>query len=838
MRTLKSRILFNHMRLVGILAVAMIVTVYNSFVISRSISKILESNYISVRAAREMKDSLSRMNIASLEYLGTGSCCTDLELGRQEKRFDDAFALELKNLTEPGEAEIVESIRVDYARYHAALRSFLHSDHAVAADTARRTYQSILKPLFNGIVDQENKLATMNQEAMYRIDDDVRERASRAAWTSVALTIISIALAFQLSRVMVRRSLVPLKTLAEQAERIGSGSFDERITPERDDEIGVLARSLNSMVDQIRTRNRKLAESNDELRRSREEAEAASRAKSSFLANMSHELRTPMNAIIGYGEMLVEEAIDRGQNDLVPDLKKIQDAAKHLLALINDILDLSKIEAGRMGLFIEEFDVAETARGTASTVEPLIDKKTNTLVVEVDGDVGTMHADQTKVRQCLINLLSNAAKFTENGVITLSIKRKLMGSNDWIAFSVSDTGIGMTHEQIEMLFRPFTQADASTTRKYGGTGLGLTITRRYCQMMGGEVTVESEPGKGSTFTITIPAVVRERRLEPEPEPAAAVSASDEIIGTEPDPKGARVVLVIDDDVAVRDLMRRTLHRQGFHVETASTGDAGLRAARELKPDLITLDVMMPALDGWGVLAALKADPELASIPVVMMTIVDDRNVGFALGVADYLVKPIDRDRLIKVVRKHCLNQTSPRVLIVEDDPATRELWYDMLVKEGYSVVEAEDGAVALDRLSRSRADLILLDLFLPEMDGFEFSTELFRREAWRSIPIVVTTAVDLEADDRRELTERVGKILRKGEFTRDELLAEIGRRIADSNRAEDDESHSELAVRREETGHSFPALRPQAETRSGIAPGRSELTAEDPLAAVLNNSKN
>jgi signal transduction histidine kinase/CheY-like chemotaxis protein/HAMP domain-containing protein len=638
---------------------------------------------------------------------------------------------------------------------------------AAEAETQRKTIAAAIATISEGFVlyDAEDRIVLFNEQF-------------RGIYPGIADLIKPGTTFRQILDAVVSRSLVDLGNQSPQewiAERIArrehSGGFAEynyggryiRISERRIQGGGTVA--VYSDITELRQRNL-------ELEQARELSEVANQTKSQFLANMSHELRTPLNAIIGYSEILQEDVADSGQEQLVPDLKKIEGAGRHLLGLINDILDLSKVEAGKMEVFVEEVDIASLLDEVKAIIAPLVVKNGNTLELDVAQDIGSMRTDRTKVKQSLLNVLSNASKFTDNGKLTLAVKR-LESDPSMVQMTISDTGIGMSPEQLGRLFQAFSQADASTTKKFGGTGLGLAITRHFCRLLGGDIGVASQVGQGSTFTISLPDLA----AEPHQATTPLESAPDAPRKSPTDTASRAItVLVVDDDPAARDLLTTNLRREGYRTVQARGGEEALELARKLHPDAITLDVLMPKTDGWAVLGALKADTELCDIPVIMVTVAPDRGIGLSLGAAEVMTKPVDRAALTSLLRQ-LLSRDGP-ILVVEDDLATRETIRHTVEKMGLSAIEVTNGRLALSWLAENPPPaLILLDLMMPEMDGFEFLDTFNSHAGWRHVPVVVITAKQLTAAERGILSGQARSVIEKGISIDRDIAAAIGKAV-------------------------------------------------------------
>jgi len=538
--------------------------------------------------------------------------------------------------------------------------------------------------------------------------------------------------------------------------------------------------AIFSNITELKKREEELNKTITELDVAREKANAANQTKSQFLANMSHELRTPLNAIIGLTEMLKEDAADDGLDDFEEPLDRVFNAGKHLLTLINDVLDLSKIEAGRVELFNETFELKQILDDVIKTSLPLAQKNENELIIDYKTEIDFVTADQTRVKQVVLNLISNACKFTEKGKITVGVNKILREGGDLISIDVNDTGIGMSDEQMSRLFNSFVQADSSTTRKYGGTGLGLTISKQLAILMGGDVVVNSELGKGTTFTATfladfIGASESVKNLQQK-----TGSLIENVITLENNT--GKTILIIDDDPTVSELMKRQLLKEGYKVVIAPNGKEGISLARDLKPDVITLDILMPEMDGWSVLRTLKADPEVSNIPVIMASILDEKNKGFSLGAADFLSKPIQKEYLMKSIRNLIGDKENLKICLIEDDESLRFTVKEILEKQNVQIMEAENGKVGMNILQNEeiKPDLILLDLMMPVMNGFEF-LKAIRETELNSIPILVLTGAELSEDEKKFLSGETQRILEKSEDTMSTIVNEVSNVIKASS---------------------------------------------------------
>ena len=510
-----------------------------------------------------------------------------------------------------------------------------------------------------------------------------------------------------------------------------------------------------------------------EMEKARDEAIDAKGETSRFFANMSHELRTPLNAILGYGEMLAEDCEDLGYDDLLPDLKKITSAGTHLLSLINNILDISKIESGKMELYITSFEIEDVVDVIKDISAPLVSKNNNAFQCNIQDGIGAMRQDETKLRQCLSNLLSNAAKFTEEGTVTLEVDASLEKEIEMVSFKVIDTGEGMSEEGVGKVFEVYTQAERSTSAKHGGTGLGLPLSREMAQMMGGDITLTSELGVGSVFTLKLPRDCPQDEHE----------VSDSVLeGIDDDEK---LVVLIDDDVTMHDLIKRTLNKIGLTLVGATDSEKGMQMVRETKPKLLLLDVLMPGRDGWSILRECKSDPELKDMPVIMVSQLNQDTLANSLGADDYITKPIDRELFLKTI-KNILGDgdtDNNKILIIDDDENTRDLLSRMLKEGGWVPKTAKDGKEGLDQLGEDPA-LIVLDLEMPRMDGFEFLNQYIEtvNEEDRC-PILVYSGKDLTDVQKELLENNVEGLVRKDEVSMDELSA-IVKEIYSSGKAE------------------------------------------------------
>ena len=569
---------------------------------------------------------------------------------------------------------------------------------------------------------------------------------------------LSIAMSAMLKR-MVFRPLDSMKQAMMEVRR--SGDLAARVERTQDPDFDDMIDGFNRMLDEIEGNTTRLSAATVELEKARDAAEAASVAKSEFLANMSHELRTPLNAIIGYAEVLREDLARAGLSRSQEDVGWICSSSQQLLELINSLLDLSKIEAGKMELDIHSFDLRKVLGEVEATLTPLAAKNGNMLSLRSDPEVDTIIGDSTKLRQCLLNLGSNACKFTKDGFIEVHAR----ADGEDLVLTVSDTGIGMSEEDLDKLFKPFVQSDSSTTRRYGGTGLGLALIDSFVKMMHGSVQVTSEPGFGSVFTLRVPRDLS----EPVEQPDAPLPASQPGFGEQ---RARPLALVIEDEPSSYELLRRMLERNGYDVDYACDGQAGIEAAQARLPNVILLDITLPRLDGWGVLEHLKADPVLARIPAVVISVDDRKRISLEKGASDHLVKPVKVEELEDILQLYAIRR-SGTILLVEDDEATALLYEHGLQQAGYSVVRAANGAEAIELVRDVMFALVITDLKMQGGDGFALIEAISKVPDPNRPPVLVVTGRPLTQLEREVLASGTQAVILKAGLSPRTLVSNV-----------------------------------------------------------------
>ncbi len=634
--------------------------------------------------------------------------------------------------------------------------------------------------------------------------ESMNEEIRQARTTIVNVTATVVILAIGMTVFLVRLIVDPVQQLVAATERVASGDLDKPVIITTNDEIGELGTSFNRMTNDLkryrseiegysRTLEQKVEERtgallvmNEELHKTNQQLEAVSKLKSEFLANMSHELRTPLNAIIGFSEILCDQSFGKLTEKQIKYANNVAVSGKHLLQLINEILDLSKVESGKMELHPETISATGMLADIVSFARGLAAKKDITIRHHISPKLMTITADPKKLKQIFYNLLSNAIKFTpQNGcveIFTDVVEDFEMSSPEqsvvrcYAEFCVKDNGIGIEKADQERIFQEFQQVDGSYARQYEGTGLGLALTKKLIELHGGSIWVESEKDKGSSFYFTIP--VTEKDMVTPEQSSFPVGTNERGIEKPTTGRGQGVVLVIEDDPHSFELISACLDEAGYQVIHVANGSEAVETARLVQPSIITLDIILPDKDGWEILQELKASPETMHIPVVITSVLDDEETGFSLGAADYIVKPVSRAELLERMAR--LHQTEignriSDILVVDDDIDFVDFLATILEDHSFSVSRAYTGLQGIEHASKKEPDLIFLDLMLPDISGFEVVEFLKMEETTKNIPIIIITAKDLTLEEKRSLNGKIEAAAQKGQYGRQEFLDEIKR---------------------------------------------------------------
>lgn len=705
------------------------------------LQSVISTRYLIDDVSEQMRALQTRLKV--LDAVASAQDKTSLDIDQQDRLMNTVMAISesLLTLRETAGSAITQQLGgLKSAEETLQQWQKLINDASQSGQSVKIYSLTAFASDFEAVANSLEKDAATLRMLSTNLNRAIAESDATITRVLMLVFLVSVLICLILIWFLIRYTDRSLNQLREGTRQWSAGKLTHRINVEGKGDLHELGIAFNNMAEKLDV---SLELANSERRR----ADKANRAKSGFLANMSHELRTPMNAIIGYSEMLLEDlgdGVTLDAKELEADLEKINGAGKHLLGLINEVLDLSKIESGKMGVYNEQVDLKQLINDISSTVRPLIEKYSNTIKIKFDVDDFSIRTDVTKFRQVLMNLLSNSAKFTRNGEITIHAHRFMERGIDVISVSVTDTGIGMTQAQLEKIFEEFTQADESTTREFGGTGLGLSICRKFAELMQGRIDVESTPGKGARFSFVIPAIAVDAEV-------AEKSPSGDDKDANQD-KGLANVLIIDDDQTSLEISKRILARRGYKVVTATSGQAGVALAMEQHPDIIVLDVIMPEMDGWQVLAKLKSAAETADIPIVLQSMLSERELGLSMGADDYLTKPIDKADLPNAVRKLLPEVGLGKgVLIIEQGTKVKDLIVQNRGDKGYDIRHTDNLKDACKWIQEREFGMIMVGQH-PQMEEVaKFMERVESSEKYGSTPMVLLNSIQLETIDAEQL---------------------------------------------------------------------------------------